>query len=307
MARLIFMGTSDFACRCLESLEQDNLKIELVITRPDSVSGRSLRPSLPPVKRWALSRGIKVWQPRNINSPESIASLKALAPDLFVVVAYGKILGKEVLAIPTLGSINVHASLLPKLRGAAPIEWALIHGYNKTGITTMYMDEGLDTGDIILQMSTEIRENENAGELCQRLAAIAQILLPKTVGLVIEGKAPRTPQPAEGQDYAPVLNSGLERIDWTRSPAENANYIRALAPKPGCYTTFRGKRLKILRATPAAGSASPGSIVVAGKSLSVGSGGGLLTLLEVQLEGKRIITAQEFINGYRVQEGELCV
>lgn len=298
------MGTSDFACRCLDSLERDNLKIEGVITRPDSESGRNRKPSMPPVKKWALARGVDLWQPVNINSPESVDNLNKLCPDLFIVVAYGRILSKKVLAIPALGSINVHASLLPELRGAAPIEWAIMRGYAKTGITTMFMDEGMDTGDIILQESTVIAPEENSGQLRERLANIAQVLLPRTVRLVLDGRAPRTAQPKGGITYAPVLDSSLERIDWSRPAQHIANQIRALSPKPGCFAIFRGRRLKIHRAVPRPGSISQGNIAVSGKILSVGTGDGLLELVEVQPEGKKCLTAEEFINGYRLQEGE---
>jgi len=259
---------------------------------------------MPPVKSWALARGIELWQPRNINNLDSIAKLREVSPDLMIVVAYGKILSKEVLSIPPLGSINVHASLLPDLRGAAPIEWAIIHGYTETGITTMFMDEGLDTGDIIMQLSTEIGPSENGAQLRERLAVMAQALLPITVGLVLRGEAVRSPQPQDCPNYAPVLDSSMERIDWTQSALGISNYIRALSPKPGCYSIFREKRLKILMAVATQGSASPGTILLPGKTLLVGTGDGLLELVDVQPEGKKPIKAQELVNGYRIQEGE---
>lgn len=298
------MGTSDFACRCLVSLERVNLTPDWIITRPDSESGRSRRPSMPPVKKWARERGLEVWQPKNINNPANAAKLAEFSPDLLIVVAYGKILSKNILDIPTLGSINVHASLLPELRGAAPIEWAIMLGHAKTGITTMFMDEGLDTGDIILQKSIEIQPDENAGQLRERLAEIAEELLPKTVMLAIDGKAPRIPQPRECHDFAPTLDSRLERIDWNWPALRIANQIRALAPKPGCYTMYGGKRLKIFRASAVQGSASPGNAVLAGKRLTIGTGEGLLEVFQVQPEGKKILAAQDFINGYRIQGGE---
>ena len=304
MAKLIFMGTSDFACKCLESLEQENIKTDLVITRPDSVAGRNRLPSMPPMKRLANALGIEVWQPKNINSPASVARLRELKPELMVVVAYGKILSPEVLSIPPLGCINVHASLLPKLRGAAPMEWAIMRGFEQTGITTMFMDAGLDTGDIILQKSTAIAPDENVGQLRERLAVMAQELLPRTLDLLVQGKAPRIPQP-EGADYAPVLDSSLERIDWTRNAEDLVNHIRALSPKPGTFCMFRDRRLKVLAARALPGSAPAGSAVIIAKSLAVGTGGGLLELEEVQPQGKKIISAREFVNGYRVQEGEL--
>lgn len=305
MGKLIFMGTSDFACRCLEGLVQHGINTDLVITRPDSVSGRNRRPSMPPMKKLANALGIEVWQPKNINSPESISRLKELAPELMIVVAYGKILGSQVLETPPLGCVNVHASLLPRLRGAAPIEWAIMRGYTETGITTMFMDEGLDTGDIILQQSTPIGPEENAGQLRERLATMAQDLLPETVRQIYAAKAPRISQRAEASDYAPTLDSNLERISWSKTSAEIANHIRALAPKPAAYCMFRGKRLKLLAARKREGCGEPGVATLVSKTLCVGTKEGLLELVEVQPEGKKILSALDFANGYRVQEGEL--
>lgn len=278
---------------------------ELIITRPDSKSGRNRQPSKPPVKKWAASRGVPLWQPVNINSQENTARLSSMVADLFVVVAYGKILSKEVLSLPALGAINVHASLLPDLRGAAPVEWAIMLGYTETGVTTMYMDEGLDTGDIILQQATAIGPEENSGELRERLAAIAQQLLPETINLILQGKAPRRPQPPLCPDYAPVLDRAIERLDWACSGQQLANHVRALAPKPGSFCEFRGKRLKVMKAAAVPGSALPGKVVIEGKRLFTGTGEGLLELILVQPEGKKISSARDFINGYRIKEGEV--
>lgn len=305
MARLIFMGTADFACTCLDGLKQAGQLPRLIVTRPDSLSGRNRHPSMPPVKKWALAHKIEVWQPRRINSAESIRYLRELSPDLFVVVAYGSILSGEVLAIPPLGAINVHASLLPDLRGAAPIEWAIMLGRSETGISTMFMDEGLDTGDIIQQQATGIGVMETGHQLRQRLGDMAKILLPETLGLVLQGQAPRTPQPPGDYTYAPPLDSNLERIDWNCPALQIANQIRALAPKPGCFCIFRGKRLKLMKAKAKLGSADPGRITRRGRELLIGTGAGLLKVLELQPAGKRVITANEFVNGYRIEEGEL--
>lgn len=304
MANIIFMGTSPFACACLDGLEQEQLLPSLIVTRPDSISGRNRRPTMPPVKKWALTRELETWQPGNINSPENINKLRGLDPDLLIVVAYGKILKGEVLAIPKLGAINVHASLLPDLRGAAPIEWALILGRTETGITTMYMDEGLDTGDIILQEALPIPPDMTGGELHGVLASMAKTLLPETIRQVLQGTAPRRPQDQGDYPYAPVLDGKLEQIDWNLSAQAIANRVRALSPKPGCYCAFRGKRLKVLKAEAKQGSFAPGRIAFAGNSLCVGTGEGLLELLELQPEGKRVITAGDLKNGYRIQEGE---
>lgn len=307
MARIIFIGTSDFACMTLEGLVAANYLPELIITRPDSAAGRKQRLSLPPVKEWALAKGVPVWQPKNINSEGSVEKLKDLAPDILVVVAYGQILGKKVLAIPPLGAINVHASLLPDLRGAAPVEWAIMLGYTETGVTTMFMDEGLDTGDIILQQATPIHPEENSGQLRERLALISQQLLPKTIDLVLQGKAPRQPQPDLCRHYAPVLDRAVERMDWSLPAITLANKVRGLAPVPGSYSEFRGKRLKIFKATAVPGSAPMGEIVLQGRRLLAGTGEGLLEILEVQPAGRKISSAADFINGYRIQQGEVLV
>lgn len=289
----------------LAALADAGFQPDLVVTRADSVAGRRGRLAPPPVKTWALARGIPVWQPENINSPDSVKTLAALSPKVYVVVAYGRILSKDVLAIPPLGSINVHGSLLPDLRGAAPIEWALMLGYQETGVTTMYMDQGMDTGDIILQERVLIDPEENRGHLEAKLAAAAQRLLPVTLALVFNGEAPRTPQPLGSFRRAPALTSDAERLDWRRPADALANKIRALAPAPGAFCCFRGKRLKIYRAAPVAGSLSIGSLQVGNKRLLAGTGAGVLELLELQPEGRKKVTAPEFINGYRIQEGEL--
>lgn len=306
MANLIFMGTSEFACCSLAAIEKAGCLPTLVITREDSLSGRKRQPVGSPVKVWAEARGLPLWQPKNINSLESVEKFKSLKPDLLVVVAYGRILGKAVLSIPSLGAINVHASLLPDLRGAAPVEWAIMLGYTETGITTMFMDEGLDTGDIILQQALPIGARENSGQLRQRLAIAAQPLLLTTIDLVLQGKAPRRPQPALCPNYAPPIDSACERLDWSLSAPELANRVRGLAPKPGSYCQFRDRRLKIYEAVACPGKAPPGRLIVQKRKLYVGTGGGLLALLALQPEGKGLLAAADFINGYRVQEGEYC-
>lgn len=302
---LVFMGTADFACYCLDGLKDGGFMPGLIITRPDRIAGRNRRQSSPPVKKWALQHGVEVWQPENINSRDSVARLEALTPDLFVVAAYGKILSQRVLDVPRLGAVNVHASLLPDLRGAAPIEWAIILGYTETGITTMFMDAGLDTGDIILQQPVAIYPEDTGATLRERLGKVAQSLLPETVRLALDSKAPRIPQPLGEYTYAPALDDQMEKIDWQRPAEDIANLIRALAPKPGCYCIFRQKRLKIMRASLYPGQASPGQAVIANKRLLVGTGRDLLHLLEVQPEGRSSMSAQDFINGYRLQEGEI--
>ena len=303
LARIIFMGTSEFACLALEALAETNYLPELVVTKTDTFSGR--RRQWSPVKKWAVSRELPFWQPQRINCRESIERLIKAAPDLFVVVAYGAILSKEVLAIPTLGAINVHASILPDLRGAAPVEWAIMLGYTETGVTTMFMDEGLDTGDIILQQATRIGATENSGQLRERLGRITQELLPKTIELVLQGKAPRQRQVTDCPRYAPALDSAIERLDWELPASVLVNKVRALAPTPGAFCRFRGKRLKVYAAQAHSGFAQPGLVVLQDKKFMVGTASGLLELISIKLEGKGMVTARDFLNGYRIQEGEL--
>lgn len=304
MPRIVFMGTTDFATACLAGLEAAGYLPKLIVTKPDSPAGRNRRLQSSPVKAWAQSRRLPLWQPVKVNSPESLGTIGAARPDLLVVVAYGQILKAPLLALAPQGTINVHASLLPDLRGAAPVEWALMLGYAETGVTTMYVDEGVDTGDIILQRATRIGPSENSGQLRQRLAALAAELLPETIRLIGQGKAPRRAQPLAGPRLAPPLNKSSERLDW-REPADAlANKIRALAPEPGSFCLFRGLRLKIYAAAVEPGSAPAGRVSVAGKRLFVATGKDLLELLSVQPAGKRISSAQDFINGYRLQPGE---
>ena len=302
--RIAFAGTTEFAVACLEALKKDTININLVITQPDRAAGRNRRLTPPPVKVCALGQGLHVWQPSRINCPESRDYLAEFAPDLLVVVAYGRILKKDILDVPKLGAVNVHTSLLPDLRGAAPIEWALLRGLQQTGITTMYMDEGLDTGDIILQAETPIFPEDNRETLEGRLADLARTLLPETVAMIGSGNAPRLPQPSGDWVYAPPLANAQEQISWDKPAEQIFNQVRAFAPAPGAYTTFRGKRLKILKARVAPGAASPGRVSFLGRDLALGTGAGLLVLELLQPEGKKQMDAWSFANGYRVTEGE---
>lgn len=301
----MFFGTSEFACEILDALVATDFAPTLIVTRTDSISGRRQKQAAPPVKKWAQAHRAPIWQPANVNSGDSIAQLEELDPQLFIVVAYGRILSKTILAVPALGAVNVHASLLPDLRGAAPIEWAILGGRTVTGVTTMFMDEGLDTGDIILQASTPIGPAESGGQLKGRLASIAQKLLLETLPLVFNGVAPRTPQPTGRFQYAPPIDKSMGRLDWNQPARELANKVRALAPKPGAFCFLRGKRLKVNKAIAVEGSLPAGSLKVVGKNIVVGSGSGLLQLEAVQPEGKKVVAAEDFINGYRLSGGEI--
>ena len=244
--RVVFMGTPDFAVPCLEALVNGGYDIAAVVTQPDKPVGRNqsvLKP--PPVKEAALRLGIgNILQPESIRTPESVESIRAVEPDLIVTAAYGKILPKSVLDIPKHGCINVHASLLPKYRGAAPIQWALINGDASTGITTILMDEGMDTGDIFLMREIEIPPDMNAKELFNRLRALGAEVLLETLEALRNGTLTRTPQDHSKAVYVPMMTRETGLIDWNKSAVEIHNLVRGTNPWPGAYTFYRGKRLK---------------------------------------------------------------
>ena len=245
MLKIVFMGTPDFAKVSLEKVYEAGYKIEAVVTNVDKPKGRGMKLVPSPVKEFALEKNIEVLQPTKVrNNPEFIEKIKKINPDVICVVAYGKILPQELLEIPKLGCINVHGSLLPKYRGAAPIQWAVLNGETSTGITTMYMDVGMDTGDMILKEETEIGENETTGELWDRLSVIGGDLLVKTLKLIETGKAPREKQ---GEEFtlAPMLNKEMAKIDWENKTAvEIKNLVRGLNPIIGAYSYINDKKIK---------------------------------------------------------------
>ena len=243
--RVIFMGTPDFAKESLEAIYNARHEILAVVTNQDKPKGRGMKMIPTPVKEFALEKELKIFQPEKVkNNTDFINEIKKLNPDIICVVAYGKILPKEILEIPKLGCINVHASLLPKYRGAAPIQWAILNGDKTTGVTTMYMDEGMDTGDMILKKEVEIADNETTGELWNRLSKIGGELLVETLEQIQSGTAPREKQ---GEDFtvAPMLNKEMAKIDWdNKSATEIKNLIRGLNPIMGAYSYLNGKKLK---------------------------------------------------------------
>jgi len=272
----------------------------LVITQPDKPAGRGLRLTPPPVKLAAQELRLPLLQPKSINSPECQELLRSLDLDLLVTAAFGQLLRPAVLRIPRLGCINVHASLLPKYRGAAPIHWALIHGERETGVTTFLMDEGMDTGPILLQRATPIDPDETAGELEARLAQMGAELAVETVEKLWRGEIEPRPQPPGGT-MAPKLHKEDGRIRWEWEARRIHNLVRGLSPKPGAYTTWRGELVKILRTrvaeeTGAAGV--PGVILPRRDRLLVAAGQGSLEVLELQPAGCRVITGRDFLNGY---------
>jgi len=304
--RLVFMGTPAFAVPVLKALIRSEDEVVAVVTQPDKPAGRGKRLTPPPVKLLAQRHGLPVLQPEKIREESFLRTLKDLAPDAIVVAAYGKILPKEVLEIPPHGCLNVHASLLPKFRGAAPINWAIISGEKETGVTIMLMDEGMDTGDIILQEAVPIGPEETAGELHDCLAELGARLMVEAIRGLKEGYLSPRKQPEEGVSYAPMLRKEDGWLDFSRPAEELANLIRGLDPWPSAYTRFRGKLLKLFRpeVIPAKVSASPGEIVSLEDGIVLATGKGLLKVKEVQPEGKKRMSAAEFVRGYRPQTGE---
>ena len=296
------MGTPEFAVPSLRALVEAGHDLCGVFTQPDRPKNRGMRLQPTPVKEYAMSKEIPVYQPATLKDGTALAQIKALAPELIVVAAYGRILPKELLDCPPLGCVNVHSSLLPKYRGAAPINWAVIHGEAETGVTIMHMAPELDAGDIILQQSTPIGPDETAAQLHDRLACIGGELIAKAVSMLADGTAPRHPQDPSKATYAPMLSRELSPIDWTKSAKEIHDQVRGLIPWPATTTQVIGGRTVKIFSTAVAGrtvSAAPGTILAAGgEGIDIACGGGtVLRVLELQAEGKRRMTAAEYLRG----------
>jgi len=279
------------------------------VTRPDKPKGRGLRLEPPPIASLARELGIEVWQPSSPKEEGFFEKLRSLEPDLLAVVAYGHILRKDLLDLPRMGCVNLHASLLPKYRGAAPINWAVIRGEKRTGVTSMFMNERMDEGDILLQEETGIGEEETAGELSERLSEIGARLLVETVRQLESGKAERHPQEGSQASNAPKLSPEIRRIDWAKTAREIVDLIRGLAPEPGAVTLFRGSPLKVLKAQVLPGVLAdpiPGTVQETrkGQGPVIGTGAEALLLSRVQPGGKREMDGGAFLNGYRVGQGE---
>lgn len=311
--KLVFMGTPDFAVPTLRALVENGHDVVGVFTQPDRPAGRgkNLRPS--PVKVTAQELGLSIYQPEKVKTTESIQLLNELGPDAIIVVAYGQILSKEILDIPRFGCINVHASLLPDLRGAAPIHWAIIYGEKKTGVTTMQMDVGLDTGDMLMKAEYPISEDSTTGEVHDALAQLGGELLIKTLDALDKGELKATPQVGETR-YASLLKREHEAINWSRCAKDIHNLIRGLNPWPGAYTTFRGENLKVWKSkTPRellttsshSAKAEVGEVLDnTQEGLLVKTGEGILLITEVQPAGKKAMSARDFFLGRRAQAGE---
>ena len=324
MLKILFMGTPDFAQESLKSIYDAGFEIIGVVTNPDKPKGRGMKLAYSPVKEYALEKNLKIYQPIKIkNNTEFIDEIKTLNPDVICVVAYGKILPKEILEIPKLGCINVHGSLLPKYRGAAPIQWAVLNGDKTTGITTMYMNEGMDTGDMILKEEVEIGPEETTGDLWQKLSKIGGEILVKTLKLIEEGKAPREKQTEEAT-LAPMLNKEMALIDWENSDANKIhNLIRGLNPIMGAYSYIDGKKIKFWKSKVLTkeeffsyktefeeyeakfNNLVPGTILIADDKdgLYIKANGGVLKILEIQGENAKRMPTAEFLRGNHLIAG----
>lgn len=308
--KVVFMGTPDFAAETLKALIRAGHEVMAAVTQPDKPRGRSGEPMPSPVKVLAAQHGIPVLQPRRIKTPEAVAQLKQYAADVYVVAAFGQILSQEILDLPKYGCLNVHASLLPKYRGASPIQHAIIDGEETTGITVMQMDAGLDTGDMLYKRECAITPEDDYETLHDRLAALGGEAITEALSLLEQGKLVPVRQEDALSCYAPLIQKAMGRIDFTKPALAIDRLIRGLTPWPSAYTDYKGKQLKVWRAVPLperdCGGRPPGEILETGKnSVTVAAGEGALELLELQLEGKKRMNAHDFLLGVKMLPGEI--
>jgi methionyl-tRNA formyltransferase len=304
--KLAYCGTPTFAVPPLEALIHSGHDVSLVVTQPDRPKGRGMELACSPVKQKAVELGLPIEQPEKIkNNMEFRAQLERLAPDCIVIVGYGRIIPRWMLDLPAYGNINLHASLLPKYRGAAPIQWAIASGECVTGNTTMRIDEWLDTGDILMQREMPIEAEDTSLTLAPRLAAMGAELLVETLAALEEKRLQQTPQDNAQATLAPILKREDGRIDFTRDAPTICNRYRGFQPWPGAFTTFRGRQISLHALSAGAGALAPGEIAIVGERLWSGCGGGTaIAIDELQPEGKRRMSAREFINGYQPKAGE---
>lgn len=304
--KIVFMGTPDFAVGTLEAIIEAGHEVLLVVTQPDKPKGRSGALQYTPVKECALAHGIEVFQPTKIRLEENVAFLRKYEADIFVVAAFGQILPKSILDMPKYGCINVHASLLPKYRGAAPIQWAVINGDKVTGVTIQQMDIGVDTGDIIVTKELAISEEETGGGLFDKLAVVGAEACLEALEQIANGTATRIPQNHDEATHVSMISKEFGNIDWNKSAVEIERLIRGLNPWPSAYTKLDGKTFKIWKAKVVSeeNEYATGCIIRVGKGeMLVQTGNGVLSLLEVQLEGKKRMEVDAFLRGYQVEEG----
>lgn len=307
--RIVFMGTPDFSVPALKALVEAGHEVAAVVTQPDRPRGRGKELQMTPVKVQALAYGIPVYQPEKVKDPAFVEILRNLQPEVIVVIAFGQILSRDILDLPPYGCINIHASLLPKYRGAAPIQWAVIDGEKETGVTTMMMDVGLDTGDMLERTVIPLDPKETGGSLFDKLSQAGGPLILSTLEKLKAGTAVRTPQTDEDSTYAKMLTKSLGQIDWSMEAAAIERLIRGLNPWPSAYTFVHGKTLKIWDADvlkESSDGAAPGQIIRTDPhSLIVAAGEALLSIRELQLEGKKRMDVETFLRGYTIEKGEI--
>lgn len=308
MIRIVYMGTPDFAVEPLEAIIKAGYEVTAVVTQPDKQKGRGKEVKMTPVKECALRHGIPVFQPVKIKEPEAVAELEKYQADLFVVAAFGQLLSEEILNMPEYGCINIHASLLPAYRGAAPIQWAVLNGEKESGVTIMQMDKGLDTGDMLLKRSVELSPTETGDSLHDKLMHLGAELIVEALSKLEKGELVPEKQKDELSSYAKKLTKAMGQIDWSKDAVSLERWIRGLNSWPSAYTFFGGRTLKIWEAQVAeengAQKAEPGQVVsVSREGFTVACGQGALQILSLQLEGKKRVLTREFLLGYQVEPG----
>ncbi|MCK8502565.1 MULTISPECIES: methionyl-tRNA formyltransferase [Myxococcus] len=301
--RIVFMGTPDFAVSSLEACF-DLGDVVAVVTQPDKPKGRGNTVTAPPVKELAVARGVPVFQPAKLRTPPFVEELRRFSPDVCVVTAYGRILPKDILELPPKGCVNVHGSLLPRFRGAAPIQWSIAHGDTETGVSLMVMDEGLDTGPVLAMKRLPIGPEDTSATMYPKLAALGGEVLREFLPAYLSGALKPVPQPSEGVMLAPIIEKEEGKLDFTRPAIALERRLRAFTPWPGAFTSMGGKLVKVHRVKVAQGKGAPGTVLSAGaEGIEVACGEGSLVLLDIQLEGKRVMKAAEFLTGHKLAVG----
>ena len=305
--RVVFMGTPEFAVPTLKVLlEDENIEVVGVFTQPDKPKGRGKKLAMPPVKELALENNLEVFQPEKIKTSDSVALLKELNPELIIVVAFGQILSKEILDIPKYGCINVHASILPAYRGAAPINWAIIKGEKTSGVTTMFMDIGLDTGDMIYKEYVEISEEDNSSTLHDKLSSAGYTVLKKTIDNLKKGDLPREKQIEEESSYAPIMDKSLGKVNWKNSAEDIYNLVRGVIPWPGAHTTINDDVMKIwgVKKSSKKTDKAPGMIIdVTQEGIYVATNDGVVVIDEIQMPNKKRMPVKEYLKGNKIELG----
>lgn len=311
--KIVFMGTPDFAVGALEALIEEGYEITAVVTQPDKAKGRSKELQFPPVKECAIRHGIPVMQPRRIKTPEAIEELKQYEADVYIVAAFGQILSKEILDMPKFGCLNIHASLLPKYRGASPIQYAIIDGEKETGVTIQQMNEGIDTGDILYKKKIQIADNDTFETLHDKLLVLGGEAITEALPLLESGQIIPEKQKEEESSHVTLIEKSMGQIDFSKEAIVIDRLIRGMNPWPSAYTSYKGKQLKIWKAVPVEGEnaatkgeCKPGEVVAVSKDyVEVATGNGNLQILELQLEGKKRMSTHDFLLGVKMQPGEV--